>query len=414
MEQVTINLVGKTRTERLKGREYLVAPLSLLVPGVLNGSAGALYYPPEEVSKDPSSWNHVPIVVYHPKLNGHNVSARDPHVLNSQGIGLVMRAKTDNGRLVAEGWFDVESTRNVDNRILTALQAGKPIELSTGLFTENEPAEEGAVHNGKPYQFIARNYRPDHLAILPDEQGACSVADGCGVLVNEEVRDRLDVLLESHKPDVQEESEMAQTESSPLVDEVIANCECWSESEEDRSVLNQLSEDRLRGWIDFAKKSDSSELVANAAREGFDDQAGNSHVFNEGTGEWTSQIKETPVDNTDSPEPQPQTADEWMASAPAEVQSAVRNAMDIETREKVALVEKMTSNISDDQKTDVIEVLSAKPLDELRTLSALTPHEEKPATNSVLNYFGASAPSTNLEEDTSDDVLPLPTMSYSD
>ena len=121
------------------------------------------------------------------------------------------------------------------------------------------------------------------------------------------------------------------------------------------------------------------------------------------------------MDNTDSPEPQPQTADEWMESAPAEIQSAVRNAMDIETREKVALVEKMTSNISDDQKTNVIEVLSAKPLDELRTLSALTPQaEEQPATNSVLNYFGASAPSTNLEEDTSDDVLPLPSMSYSD
>jgi hypothetical protein len=31
---------------------------------------------------------------------------------------------------------------------------------------------------------VARNYRPDHLAVLPDQRGACSLTDGCGVMVN--------------------------------------------------------------------------------------------------------------------------------------------------------------------------------------------------------------------------------------
>lgn len=66
--------------------------------------------------------------------------------------------------------------------MLDALEAGRPMELSTGLFTQNEPAPAGATFNGRPYDYVARNYRPDHLAVLPDQIGACSLADGCGVL----------------------------------------------------------------------------------------------------------------------------------------------------------------------------------------------------------------------------------------
>ena len=54
MEQVLVNLTGMVRHETLNGRDHIVAPLSLIVPGVLDGSRGPLYYPPEEVAKDPS------------------------------------------------------------------------------------------------------------------------------------------------------------------------------------------------------------------------------------------------------------------------------------------------------------------------------------------------------------------------
>lgn len=190
METLLANVTGKVRRETLNDREHLVAPLSLIVPGVLNGSKGPLLYPPEEIARNPSDWNGMPIVVYHPERNGIHISARDPQVLNTQGIGTVFNAVAD-GKLVAEGWFDIEKTRAVDSRVIDALDKGEPIELSTGLFTTDEPAPEGAVHNdknggSKPYTFIARNYRPDHLAILPDRKGACSINDGCGVLVNEE------------------------------------------------------------------------------------------------------------------------------------------------------------------------------------------------------------------------------------
>jgi len=181
MELLISNLSRRTRRARWKGREYLVAPMSLLNPGVLNGSNGPLYYPKEEVYKNPGSWEDMPIVVYHPEVNGVHVSARDPDILSVQGIGFV-RKPSANGKLRAEGWFDIEATRRVDSRVLEALQQNRTLELSTGLFTDNEPTSGSYL--GRGYTGIARNYRPDHLAILPDKIGACSINDGCGVNVN--------------------------------------------------------------------------------------------------------------------------------------------------------------------------------------------------------------------------------------
>ena len=54
---------------------------------------------------------------------------------------------------------------------------------------EKEPSKGNYM--GKSYTYIAKNYRPDHLAVLPDNSGACSISDGCGVLVNQRNGKRL-------------------------------------------------------------------------------------------------------------------------------------------------------------------------------------------------------------------------------
>jgi len=189
VEIVTINAAGASaRTEYLDGREYLVAPLSLIVPGVLPGSRGPLFYPPSEVYNSAPSWNRVPLTLGHPTQNGQNVSARAAGVLNRLGLGFVKSPSFTQGKLRAEGWFDVQNTRRIAPQVYDSLKAGRPVELSTGLFTDNELAANGSHHNGHQYTHIARNYRPDHVAVLVNEIGACSLRDGCGVLVNRLVR----------------------------------------------------------------------------------------------------------------------------------------------------------------------------------------------------------------------------------
>lgn len=177
------NIEGTIRYETLNGRNYLVAPLSMIVPGVLNGSEGNGYYPLTEIMNTTDAWNGMPIVVNHPvNSKGKGISARTPEVLEKQGIGTVFNSKTTN-KLVSEGWFDIEKTNSIDKDIIANIEAGIPMELSTGLNLKQVKSK--GVFNTKPYDWIGKEYKPDHLAVLPNKKGACSISDGCGVLVNE-------------------------------------------------------------------------------------------------------------------------------------------------------------------------------------------------------------------------------------
>jgi hypothetical protein len=180
MEILTADLVLNLRRETLDGREYLVTPVTLIVPGVLNGSQGPLYYPVEEIQKNPGIWNGVPLLLEHPK--GGSPARGNPSVVVAQGLGILRNVKA-NGKLTGEAWHDVEALKTKAPAVLSSLEAGQKVEVSTGLGTENENVE--GEFNGTPYKAIARNYQPDHLAVLPNTKGACSVADGCGLNVNE-------------------------------------------------------------------------------------------------------------------------------------------------------------------------------------------------------------------------------------
>lgn len=189
LQFLTANLTGTTRRATINGREFLIAPAAMIVPGILNGSKGALLYPDDEVARDPAIWNGIPLSVYHPIWNGQHVSVNHPGWGDRNKVGFI-EGSTYNGKLRAEAYFDVEKVRNYDrdlpdqHKMLPRLERGQPIELSTGLFTDNEPNTTGALHKGRQYSYVARNYRPDHLAVLPDQVGACSINDGCDIMVN--------------------------------------------------------------------------------------------------------------------------------------------------------------------------------------------------------------------------------------
>ena len=395
MEKLIANLAGATRRERLGGREYLVAPLTMIVPGVLNGSKGALYYPDDEIAKSPSAWNHMPIVAYHPVENGVHVSARHPAVLDKQGIGYVFGAKAE-GKLTAEGWFDVERTEAVDNRILQALEEGRQLELSTGLFTDNELAEEGATHNGKTYEYVARNYRPDHLAILPDQIGACSVKDGCGVLVNTDVSELI-------------RKELSLMDKKKTIDFLIENCSCWETG--DREMLEGLSDEKLGALKANTEKILQEQAVANAARKGFEDD-NVSFTWNEEKGEFDAKVKppkakegeETPPVANKKEEPKPKTTEEYLKELPVEIQTVVNRSLAKEKAERDKLVEAITANKRNKLTKDQLNRMDTEQLEAIAALAV----EVKP------NYTGAAAPAANAREDDDDvnDVLPLPTINW--
>jgi len=188
---LTLNLLPKAcRVDNLEGQEYTVIPMVILTEGVHAGSMGPLYYPKDELAKTPQCWNHKPIVVYHPTMNGVGVSACDPIVINSRKVGLMMNTKFQGGKLKSEAWIRKDRAETVDNRIMAAVNSGEMMELSTGVFVDVE--ETDGTYYGEEYGGIARNYRPDHLALLPDQIGACSIADGAGFLRNQAMKSEAD------------------------------------------------------------------------------------------------------------------------------------------------------------------------------------------------------------------------------
>lgn len=202
----------------------------------------------------------MPLVGYHPVVHGQHVSARDPDILAGQGLGQVFRATSQTGNLDAEAWFDKLLTEafdlrlNVEDRMLPRVMRGEPIELSTGLFTDNTPAPDGATFDGKPYTYVARNYKPDHVAVLPDQVGACSLKDGCGISVNSN----------------------EDTMKGQLVTWLVTNCACWKGKD---AVLNAMTEDDLKAFKATAEKAQGDAKVATiltnakAAAEGDDPTA---------------------------------------------------------------------------------------------------------------------------------------------
>lgn len=187
---ITANIAGLVRKAKMEDRDYVVVPMVMMVEGVHEGSDGPVYYPAEELGHIPTTWNHKPIVVNHPKRNGSFISACEPSVCDTQKIGVIMNTKftpatkKTPARLTAEAWVEEARIEKVDKRIADAIAAGNMLEVSIGVYSDLD--EEPGIWNGESYNGIARNLKSDHLAILPDEVGACSIADGAGFLrVNE-------------------------------------------------------------------------------------------------------------------------------------------------------------------------------------------------------------------------------------
>lgn len=188
MEKLIANLASsKVRSETLKGKDYYVAPVSMILEGVWPGSSGPILYPEAEIAKSIPAWNHKPITVEHPKdAQGNLVSGALTESLEKFSLGIVLNAKYNKKtkKLQAEAWFEKDRFDKVEGgaRIEAALLANQKLEVSTGLFVD------ALVGNGtygtKDYVATASNFRPDHLAIILKGEGACSLKDGAGLLVN--------------------------------------------------------------------------------------------------------------------------------------------------------------------------------------------------------------------------------------
>jgi len=163
-------------------KKHLVVPVTMIVEGVLAGSRGPLLHLAEDFGKFPASWDGIPIVINHPEKDGVAISANNVETIDTGLVGRVYNAFMDGSKLKAEAWLDPERLSVISPDTFSAIGLKQAIEVSVGVFTEEE--KEPGTYGDIEYNAIARNHRPDHLALLPGGVGACSLKDGCGIRVN--------------------------------------------------------------------------------------------------------------------------------------------------------------------------------------------------------------------------------------
>lgn len=182
--QFVINsITGAQRKTGPDGRAYLVAPGVAIIAGVV----GNELVTEQEIKRTTFGWGGRPLPLYHPMANGTYISANSPDLEASLSIGKFWNPHFADGKLRGEYWIDIEKATAMGGEALTILerlQANQAIETSTAYGRDFDPTP--GTFNGKPYAGIARNLVPDHVAVLANVRGKCSIADGCGLLANSE------------------------------------------------------------------------------------------------------------------------------------------------------------------------------------------------------------------------------------
>jgi len=167
------------RTEKRNGRDVVVVPSATMPDDVvMNG----VLYPSEETEKSFMGLERTPAPLGHPLVNGQFISARDPEGINIGWVGAWNEnVRRENGRVFLDKVIDVAKANECEGgkAVLAAIEAGDPIHTSNALFCTLENAAEGAEHD-----YVARNFKFDHDAILIGEDGAATPEQGVGMLVN--------------------------------------------------------------------------------------------------------------------------------------------------------------------------------------------------------------------------------------
>jgi hypothetical protein len=171
--------------ENYQGKPHIVVPVVMMVEGVHSGSHGPILHLAEELGAFPGAWNGIPITVQHPEdEDGNFISANSPEIIRNYAVGIVFNTRMEGNKLKADLWIDEQLITAISPSALGHIMEGKPLEVSIGVFSEDEEVVGEPTYNGETYNAISRNPRPDHLALLPGGVGACSWEDGCGVRAN--------------------------------------------------------------------------------------------------------------------------------------------------------------------------------------------------------------------------------------
>ena len=169
-----------------------------------------------EVIKNESIWSSAPVTVGHPMDNNNQpISFHDPRNLPNQSIGQMFYSKALPLTRQIEGYLYLEIPKLKAmgiNGILENTNSQNQVSISTGLIGMKIPNQ--GDYNGETYGFLINNIQIDHLAILINHDGACSLNDGCGVYRFNNNKKKEDPEMEEEKKTEEKETKVQNSENS--------------------------------------------------------------------------------------------------------------------------------------------------------------------------------------------------------
>jgi hypothetical protein len=402
---------------------YMVVPLVMAKAGVvMNGSLT------EASELIPQGWNGRPVTVGHPTTkDGEFLSANaTPETEADWAIGTLHNTTLDDsGVLRSEAWIDTQKANEIDPTLISRLKNGDQIDVSTGYFCDEEPTS--GVSNGREYSVVARNLVPDHLAILPNEEGACNWADGCGVRANKRrlrnMKSKSEAALgkilkacglDAKSKEAKKIAEAiagivpnargADDDARQIVADLISN-DASPFTPDDQDSLNAMSGDTLKHMADSYLKS--PEDVADGGAD--DDKEGDTNADGDTADEDPKKDESANDDAADEEDPKKEkamskkeiantvkaiVAQTLSSLITPEDRLAINTAKQITANKKAELIEKITKN-STMKKADV-EKFDLAQLEVIANgLRVVEP-----------NYSGRSVPRVNEDDSEALDMAP--------
>ena len=171
-------ITNVAQRKELDGVAHMVIPVVALKEGILNN----IFYPAEEIQAFCSSveWG----ACTHQSScyqRGFRFRLIRQHLRKLLTLGNFSMPFFDDGKLKGELWLNIDKAERLGfTEIIEHFDDGLMMEVSTGLFTEIQ--SQDGLFGADSYKSIATNIRPDHIALLPNDKGACSIEDGCGAM----------------------------------------------------------------------------------------------------------------------------------------------------------------------------------------------------------------------------------------
>ncbi len=401
------------RSETLDGINYLVFPVVMMVEGVHVGSAGPTYYSANKLSEHPDAWNAKPIVVYHPDKNGVPVSACSKEILEKQSVGIILNAEFEANRLKAEAWINERKADKVYPGLLALLRSGGIMEVSIGHFTED--VEESGIWNNETYERRVTVIKPDHLALLPTEIGACSVQDGAGIpRINKDMRSN-------------QETDIQSLVYTSLTNNGISTADIFLDAVYDTMFVYGIQgKDKLWKYtytvnddhVELGQAEEVRRLIEyetvnhNKETNNMDDKMKElllNKGFSEKSLETLSSLPETelevlsqafaekPVINQETPKPVPQnmTVNEYLQQVPEQFREVLTNGQRLLDARKSELVGRIIANKRNQFSR---ETLNGKPIEELEGIAALAVEPDYSIAGSLVANQGVTVTEEAMPE----------------